>query len=164
MLPGYIWQLLNSLYTCNRAQEQAQYMQNCPQENPVGSSLILLEPQQINGHHHHIWHGVDTIRESPKPQPMPQFLQHSHELRSHFDRALKKIPRPQSPVNGWAGVVMSLEMYILINPTPFHLNIAPTTATPAYPIKYNPEGVMVCVCVSGLRLWLGYCKAWDSNL
>jgi hypothetical protein len=21
-----------------------------------------------------------------------------------------------------------------------------------------------CVCVSGLRLWLGYCKAWDSNL
>ncbi len=25
-------------------------------------------------------------------------------------------------------------------------------------------GVCVCVCVSGLRLWLGYCKAWDSNL
>ncbi len=35
------------------------------------------------------------------------------------------------------------EMYILIDPTPFHLNIAPTTATPAYPIKYNPEGVIV---------------------
>ncbi len=33
--------------------------------------------------------------------------------------------------------------YILINPTPFYLNIAPTTATPVYPIKYNPEGVIV---------------------
>ena len=22
----------------------------------------------------------------------------------------------------------------------------------------------LCVCVSGLRLWLGYCKAWDTNL
>jgi hypothetical protein len=31
----------------------------------------------------------------------------------------------------------------LDHPTPFHLNITPTTATPAYPIKYNPEGVIV---------------------
>jgi hypothetical protein len=35
------------------------------------------------------------------------------------------------------------EMYILIDPTFFHLNIAPTTATPAYAIKYNPEGIIV---------------------
>jgi hypothetical protein len=64
-------------------------------------------------------------------------------LRSHFARALKKILCPQSPVNGWAGAVMSLEMSILINLTPFHLNIVPTIATLAYPIKYNPEGVIV---------------------
>ncbi len=38
---------------------------------------------------------------------------------------------------------MSLEMSILINLTPFHLNIVPTIATLAYPIKYNPEGVIV---------------------
>jgi hypothetical protein len=38
---------------------------------------------------------------------------------------------------------MSPEMYILIRLTPFHLNIAPTTATLAFPIKYNPEGVLV---------------------
>ncbi len=22
----------------------------------------------------------------------------------------------------------------------------------------------VCVCVFGLRLWMGYCNAWDTNL
>jgi hypothetical protein len=38
---------------------------------------------------------------------------------------------------------MSPEMYILIDSTPFHLNIAPTTLTPAYQIKHNLEGVMV---------------------
>jgi hypothetical protein len=31
----------------------------------------------------------------------------------------------------------------LIDPNPFHLNIAPTTSTPAYPIKYNPYGAIV---------------------
>jgi hypothetical protein len=34
-------------------------------------------------------------------------------------------------------------MYILIDQNLFHLNIAPTTLTPAYPIKYNPEGAIV---------------------
>jgi hypothetical protein len=33
--------------------------------------------------------------------------------------------------------------YILINPNLFHLNIAPTTATPAHQIKYNPDGAIV---------------------
>ena len=35
---------------------------------------------------------------------------------------------------------MSPEMYILINPNAFHLNIAPVTSTPAYPNKFNPDG------------------------
>jgi hypothetical protein len=35
---------------------------------------------------------------------------------------------------------MSPEMYILINPNAFHLNIAPVTSTPAYPNKVNPDG------------------------
>jgi hypothetical protein len=38
---------------------------------------------------------------------------------------------------------MPPEMYILIDPTTFHLNIAQKTATPACLIKYNPEGVIV---------------------
>ncbi len=35
------------------------------------------------------------------------------------------------------------EMYVLINSILFHLNIPSTTATPAYLMKYNPEGVFV---------------------
>ncbi len=38
---------------------------------------------------------------------------------------------------------MSPEMYILIDPNLFHLNIAPTTATLVYPIKYNPDGAII---------------------
>ncbi len=71
------------------------------------------------------------LANSPSLNPCPNFF-NICELRSHFARALKKIPCLQSPVNGWAGAVMSPVMYILINPTLFHLNIAPTTATPAY--------------------------------
>jgi hypothetical protein len=41
---------------------------------------------------------------------------------------------------------MSPEMYTLIDQNAFHLNIAPTTATPAYPRKTNSDGVGVCVC------------------
>jgi hypothetical protein len=86
---------------------------------------------------------VDAISKSPNPQPTPQLLQHSR-IHKSLARALKKIPCPQSPVNGWAGAVMSPEMYVLIDPNLFHLNNVPiTTATPAYPIKYNPEGAIV---------------------
>jgi hypothetical protein len=34
-------------------------------------------------------------------------------------------------------------MYALIDQNIFHLNIAPTTSTPAYPNKFNPDGVSV---------------------
>ena len=35
------------------------------------------------------------------------------------------------------------EMYILVNPHCFHLNIASTATTPAYPNKLNPNGASV---------------------
>jgi hypothetical protein len=38
---------------------------------------------------------------------------------------------------------MSPKMYALIDQNVFHLNIAPTTPTPAYPNKYNPDGALV---------------------
>ena len=38
---------------------------------------------------------------------------------------------------------MPPEMYALIDQNTFHLNIAPTTITPAYPKKINPDGVNV---------------------
>jgi hypothetical protein len=80
------------------------------------------------------------LKNLPSLNPCPNIF-NCHEQRSHSARALN--PCPQSPGNGWAGAVMSPERYILIDPTPFHLSIAPTTLTPAYPIKYNPEGIMV---------------------
>jgi hypothetical protein len=90
-----------------------------------------------------ITYDARTILANPASlNPHPNFF-NICKLRSHIARALKKIPCPQSPVNRWARAGMSPEMYILIDPTPFHFNIAPTTATPAYPIKYNPEGVIV---------------------
>jgi hypothetical protein len=134
--------VVNSLYTYNRAQEQAQYMQHCPQENPVRSILILVEHDRkmdIIITYDVVW---ALLANPPNLHPRPNFF-NIHKLRSHFARALKKILCPQSPVNRCAGAVMSPEMYILINPTPFHLHIAPTTATPAYPIKHNLEGVIV---------------------
>jgi hypothetical protein len=86
---------------------------------------------------------VQTLLANPHGlNPRPNFF-NICKLRSHFARALKKIRCPQSPVNGWAGAVMSPEMYVLIGPNLFYLNIAPTTATPAYPIKYNPGGAIV---------------------
>ena len=38
---------------------------------------------------------------------------------------------------------MSPEMYAFIDQNAFHLNIVPTTTTPAYPNKFNPDGVSV---------------------
>jgi hypothetical protein len=38
---------------------------------------------------------------------------------------------------------MSPEMYVLINPNLIHLNTTPTTASLAYPIKYNPDKAIV---------------------
>jgi hypothetical protein len=38
---------------------------------------------------------------------------------------------------------MSPKLFILIDQNPFHLNIAPTTLTPAHPNKFNPDGALV---------------------
>ena len=78
----------------------------------------------------------------PSLNPCPNFFNVCN-LWNHFTKALKKIPCPQSPVNGWVGAVMSPEMYSLIDTTAFRLNIAPRTPTPAYPNKFNPDGVAI---------------------
>jgi hypothetical protein len=75
----------------------------------------------------------------PSLNPRPNFF-NICTLQNHFAKALKKIPCPQSAVNGWAGAVTSPEMFTLIDPNPFHLNIDPITSTPAYPNKNNPDG------------------------
>ena len=79
----------------------------------------------------------------PSLNPCRNFF-NIHALHNHFAKALNKIPCPQSAVNGWAGIGMSPEMYILIDPNAFHLNIATITSTLAYPKKINPDGDPVC--------------------
>ena len=115
---------------------------NVAQENLVRIILILNKlNQKID-----IIITYDAVRmllaNPPSLNPCPNFF-NIHELSSDFAREVKKIPCPQSPVNGWAGAIMSPEMYVLINANLFHLINAPTTATPAYPIKYNPDGAIV---------------------
>ena len=69
------------------------------------------------------------LAKPPSLNPHPNFL-NICALRSLFAKALKKIPCPQLAVNGWAGAIMLPKMYILINPNPFHLNIAPQQIQP----------------------------------
>ena len=86
----------------------------------------------------------DTVKtlvaNPPNLDPRPNFF-NLRELRLHFARALKKIPCPQSGVNGWSGAVMSPKMYALIDGTPFHLNIAPATDVADFPPLFAADGI-----------------------
>jgi hypothetical protein len=67
-------------------------------------------------------------------------------LRNHFARTLKQITCPQSPVNGWAGFVLTPAMYALINQKPFNLkllNLPTTTGVPEFPPIYAADGTTV---------------------
>ncbi len=77
---------------------------------------------------------VGLLANLPSIDPCPNFFNLGN-LRTHFSLALKKIPCPQSSVNGWAGAVLSPAMYALINPTPFHWNIT-TTPVSEFPLRY----------------------------
>jgi hypothetical protein len=64
-------------------------------------------------------------------------------LQNHFSRALKRITCPQSPVNGWAGFVLTPEKYALIDPKPFDLkllNLPMITVIPKFPPIYTADG------------------------
>jgi hypothetical protein len=58
------------------------------------------------------------------------------ELRLHYARALKKIPCPQSAVNGWSGTVMSPAMYALVDTSSFSWNIT-TSPIPEFPARFS---------------------------
>ncbi len=78
-------------------------------------------------------------------------------LQNHFTRALKRITCPQSPVNGWAGFVLTPAMYALINPKPLDLkllNLPTTTGVPEFPPIYAANGTTVIpyTCKQTLRI------------
>jgi hypothetical protein len=76
----------------------------------------------------------------PTIDPRPTFF-NLHALQNHFACALKKVPCPQSRVNGWAEAVLAPAMYALIDNATFHWNIS-TTAVPKFPLQYviNDDG------------------------
>jgi hypothetical protein len=65
------------------------------------------------------------------------------ELCLHYARALKKIPCPQSAVNGWSGAVMSPAMYALVDTRSFTWNIT-TSPIPEFPARFstNTDGTI----------------------
>ena len=85
--------------------------------------------------------GYDTVvgllANPPSLGSRPNFF-NLRELRLHYARALKKVPCPQSAINGWSGAVLSPAMYALIDTTPFHWNIS-TSAIPVFPARFVLE-------------------------
>ena len=49
---------------------------------------------------------VGLLANPPSLGSRPNFF-NLRELRLHYARALKKVPCPQSAINGWAGAVLS---------------------------------------------------------
>ena len=77
---------------------------------------------------------VGLLANPPSLGSRPNFF-NLRELRLHYARALKKVPCPQSAINGWAGAVLSPAMYALIDTTAFHWNVS-TSAIPVFPARY----------------------------
>jgi hypothetical protein len=78
---------------------------------------------------------VGLLANLPSLDPCPNFF-NLRALHTHFARALKKVPCPQSGVNGWAGAVIAPAMYALINNSVFHWNFS-TTPVPEFPAWYT---------------------------
>ncbi len=74
---------------------------------------------------------MSLLANQPSLDPRPNFF-NLRALRTHFARALKKVPCPQSAVNGWAGAVLAPAMYALIDTNPFKWRINPRTALPDF--------------------------------
>jgi hypothetical protein len=74
---------------------------------------------------------MSLLANLPSLDPRPNFF-NLHALRTHFARALKKVPCPQSAVNGWASAVLAPAIYALIGTNPFNWRINPRTAVPDF--------------------------------
>ncbi len=64
--------------------------------------------------------GVDI----PTLEPRPNF-ERIRMLCRHFERALQRLPCPQSIQHGWKGMVMARELYALLTTQPFCLPTNP---------------------------------------
>jgi hypothetical protein len=84
---------------------------------------------------------MSLLANLPSLDPRPDFF-NLRVLQTHFTRALKNVPCPQSAVNGWMGAVLLPAMYALIDTNPFNWNINPRTAVPDFPAHFAtlPDG------------------------
>jgi hypothetical protein len=64
-------------------------------------------------------------------------------LQTHFSRALKQIPCPQSTINRWSGAVLSPNMYALIDGKPFKNEMDLNTLVPDFPPIFASNGTTV---------------------
>ena len=62
----------------------------------------------------------------PSLEPRPTF-ERIRTLRRHFERALQRLPCPQSTLHGWKGLVMARELYALLTGqnNPFRVPVDP---------------------------------------
>ena len=80
----------------------------------------------------------------PTLEPRPNF-ECIRTLHRHFERALQRLPCPQSIQHGWKGMVMACKLYALLTIQPFHLPTNPgvtatyiCSQTPGQPINNAP--------------------------
>jgi hypothetical protein len=92
---------------------------------------------------------ISLLANPPHPEPRPNFF-NLRALHTYFTRALKWTPCHQSSINGWFGAVMSREMYALIDPEPFHLNIKPKTDIADFQLIVILAGA---VCIIYIFIW-----------
>jgi hypothetical protein len=83
---------------------------------------------------------LGLLANPPSLGSRPNFF-NLRELRLHYARALKKVPCPQSAINGWSGAVLAPAMYALIDTKRFHWNISAPTI-PQFPARFvlNDDG------------------------
>ncbi len=96
-----------------------------------------------------------TIKKWMQPSPMMKLLPSLEStfpnfkqiwmLRQHFERALQRLPCPQSIQHGWKGMVMARELYALLTTSPFCLPTNPGAAAvcvrsqiPGQPVNNDP--------------------------
>ncbi len=80
----------------------------------------------------------------PTLEPCPNF-ERIRTLRRHFERALQRLPCPQSVQHGWNGMVMARKLYALLTIQPFRLPTDPgataiytRSQTPGQPVNNAP--------------------------
>jgi hypothetical protein len=78
---------------------------------------------------------IGLLANPPSLDPHPNFF-NLCALQTHFVWALKKVPCPQSTVNGWAGSVLAPAIYALIDTNPFNWNITPKTPVHNFPARF----------------------------